>query len=198
MVRARDCSPRRDRAAGLILPAMFLAWSSIDPMTTVVIASGALVMRRRCRPAIRDRARDRPESLGATAVFAGAFATLGLPGSCGGASRRCAVTAVAGTAPTPVYGPLSSIDQLPRDRDAIRRICSGDDLAATMRVMVGTIAVAMSRRRGARQLSQRIQIAYAAIKLPSVDRTAALSAPVLTAVGAALGRKPRLAVDLVL
>src|SRR5262249_16937707 len=29
--------------AGLLLPAMFLAWSSIEPITAVVIASGTLV-----------------------------------------------------------------------------------------------------------------------------------------------------------
>src|SRR5262249_22209088 len=44
-----------------------------------------------------------------------------------------------------------------------------------------------------------IQIAYAAIKLPLVLLgTAALSAPALSAIGAALGRRSRLAVDLVL
>jgi hypothetical protein len=69
-----------------------------------------------------------------------------------------------------------------------------------MRVMVATIAIAMAIV-GATLGSYRggVQIAYAAIKLPLVLLgTAALSAPALTAIGAALGRKPKLANDLVL
>ena len=97
--------------------------------------------------------------------------------------------------------PLDAIDALLRDRAAtLERIRAGTGLAATLRAMVATIAVAMaivgaalgSFRGGA-------QIAYAAVKLPVVLLgAAALSAPVLTAIGAALGRRARLASDLVL
>jgi hypothetical protein len=108
------------------------------------------------------------------------------------------VTAVAAAAP-PRSLPL--IDQLLRDRDAmIRRITSGTDLATTMRVMVATIVVAMAVVGATLgNYHGHIQIAYAAIKLPLVLLgTAALSAPALTAIGAAVGRRARLAVDLVL
>ncbi len=111
------------------------------------------------------------------------------------------------TAPsTPVVrprasGPFAAIDQLLRDRDAIlARIISGKDLAATMKVMVATIAVCMAIV-GAALGSYRggVQIGYAAIKLPLVLlATAALSAPALTAIGAAAGRRVRLTADLVL
>ncbi len=93
------------------------------------------------------------------------------------------------------------IDQLLRDRDTIlARITSGKDLAATMKVMVATIAVCMAIV-GAALGSYRggVQIGYAAIKLPLVLLgTAALAAPALTAIGAAAGRPARLAGDLVL
>jgi hypothetical protein len=111
-----------------------------------------------------------------------------------------------GTLPTlPVRsrptGPFAVIDQLLRDRDAIlARIASGKDLAATMRVMVATIGIAMAIV-GAALGSYRggLQIGYAAIKLPLVLLgTAALAAPALTAIGAAAGRRVRLTADLVL
>lgn len=96
---------------------------------------------------------------------------------------------------------FAAIDQLLRDRDSIlARIANGTDLAATMRVMVATIAVAMAIV-GAALGSFRggVQIGYAAIKLPLVLLgTAALAAPALTAIGAAAGRRVRLAQDLVL
>jgi len=93
------------------------------------------------------------------------------------------------------------IDQLLRDRDAIiARIAAGKDLAAIVRTMAATIAVAMAIV-GAALGTYRggVQIGYAAIKLPVVMLgTAALSAPALTAIGAALGRRARLAEDLAL
>lgn len=96
---------------------------------------------------------------------------------------------------------MNRIDLLLRDRDAlVARIRAGTELAATMRTMIATIAVAMAVV-GAALGSFRggVQIAYAAIKLPLVLLgTAALSAPALSAIGAALGRKPRVAVDLAL
>ena len=67
--------------AGLILPAMFLAWSSVDPMTTVVIASGALVVAAMlaARRFSIELAVGRAPSMTRGAVFAGwAVATLGL------------------------------------------------------------------------------------------------------------------------
>lgn len=93
------------------------------------------------------------------------------------------------------------IDQLLRDRDAIvARIAAGKDLAAIVRTMTATIAVAMAIV-GAALGAYRggVQIGYAAIKLPvAMLGTAALSAPALTAIGAALGRRVRLAEDLAL
>lgn len=101
-------------------------------------------------------------------------------------------------APAPALG---LIDQLLRDRDAmLARIATGRDLAAVTRAMVATIAVAMAIV-GAALGSYRggVQIGYAAIKLPLVLLgTAALSAPALTALGAALGRRVRLSADLAL
>lgn len=98
-------------------------------------------------------------------------------------------------------GPFAVIDQLLRDRESIlARIIAGKDLAATMRVMVATIAACMAIV-GAALGSYRggVQIGYAAIKLPLVLLgTAALSAPALTAIGAAAGRRVRLTADLVL
>lgn len=95
---------------------------------------------------------------------------------------------------------LGTIDLLLRDRDQmLARIRSGD-VGAILRTMVITIAGAMALF-GAALGSYRggIQIAYAAVKLPLVLLgTAALSAPALTAIGSALGRKSRLATDLAL
>jgi MFS family permease len=111
---------------------------------------------------------------------------------------------VIATADTLVGAPLDSprlIDQLLRDRDAmIARIQRGTELRHIMRTMVATIAVAMAIV-GATLGSYRggVQIAFAAIKLPLVLLgTAALSAPALSAIGAALGRRSRVAVDLAL
>lgn len=93
------------------------------------------------------------------------------------------------------------IDLLLRDRAGmLARIRAGQDLPAILRTMIATIAACMAIV-GAALGSYRggVQIAYAAIKLPVVLLgTAALSAPVLTAIGAALGRRARLAADLTL
>lgn len=95
---------------------------------------------------------------------------------------------------------LGTIDLLLRDRDVmLARIRSGN-VTAILRTMTVTIAVAMAIV-GAALGSYRgdEQIAYAAIKLPLVLLgTAALSAPALTAIGAAIGRRARLAQDLAL
>ncbi len=95
------------------------------------------------------------------------------------------------------------IDLLLRDRRAALarvREASPGEVASATRIMVGTIAVcaaivgaALGSYRGG------AQIAFAAIKLPIVLRfgtAAVVSAPVLTAVGTALGRPPRLVHDL--
>ena len=105
-------------------------------------------------------------------------------------------------APTPAARPaLGMIDLLLRDRARmLARIHRGTELAAIMRTMIATIAVTMAIV-GAALGSYRggVQIAYAAIKLPIVLLgTAALSAPVLSATGAALGRRSRLSADLAL
>lgn len=96
---------------------------------------------------------------------------------------------------------LGTIDLLLRDREVmLARIRHGTDLAAILRTMIATIAVAMALV-GAALGSYRggAQIAYAALKLPLVLLgTAALSAPALTAFGRALGRRSRLAADLAL
>ena len=95
---------------------------------------------------------------------------------------------------------LGTIDLLLRDRDImLARIRSGN-VAAILRTMIATIAVSMAIV-GAALGSYRgdEQILYAAIKLPLVLLgTAALSAPALTAIGAALGRRSRLSSDLAL
>jgi hypothetical protein len=109
------------------------------------------------------------------------------------------ITAIdAAPAPRPQLG---MIDLLLRDREAmLARIRKGADLAAIMRTMIATIAVTMAIV-GAALGSYRggVQIAYAAIKLPVVLLgTAALSAPALSAIGAALGRRSRLTADLAL
>ena len=95
---------------------------------------------------------------------------------------------------------LGTIDLLLRDRDQMLARIRGGDVGAILRTMVVTIAFAMALF-GAALGSYRggVQIAYAAVKLPLVLLgTAALSAPALTAIGAALGRKSRLATDLAL
>ena len=109
------------------------------------------------------------------------------------------ITAVDATpAPRPSLG---MIDLLLRDREAmLARIHQGADLAAILRTMIATIAVTMAIV-GAALGSYRggVQIAYAAVKLPIVlVGTAALSAPALSAIGAALGRRSRLTADLAL
>ncbi|MDB4955732.1 MAG: hypothetical protein JWO36_3301 [Myxococcales bacterium] len=100
--------------------------------------------------------------------------------------------------PRPGFG---IIDLLLRDREAmLARIRKGTDTNAIMRTMVATIAVAMAIV-GAALGSYRggVQILYAATKLPIVLLgTAALSAPALSAIGAALGRRSKLASDLAL
>jgi len=96
---------------------------------------------------------------------------------------------------------LGTIDLLLRDRGVmLARIRHGADLATILRTMVTTIALAMAIV-GAALGSYRggEQVAYAAVKLPLVLLgTAALSAPALTAIGRALGRRSRLAADLAL
>jgi len=108
------------------------------------------------------------------------------------------IAAVEATPPRPALG---MIDLLLRDREAmLARIHKGADLAAIMRTMIATIAVTMAIV-GAALGSYRggVQIAYAAVKLPIVLLgTAALSAPALSAIGAALGRRSRLTADLAL
>jgi hypothetical protein len=103
-------------------------------------------------------------------------------------------------APEPARVSLGTIDLLLRDRGVmLARIRTGN-VTQILRTMIATIAVAMAIV-GAALGSYRgdEQIAYAAIKLPLVLLgTAALSAPALTAIGAALGRRSRLALDLAL
>jgi hypothetical protein len=95
---------------------------------------------------------------------------------------------------------LGSIDLLLRNREVmLSRIRSGN-VGPIVRTMTATIAVAMAIV-GAALGSYRgdVQIVYSAIKLPLVLLgTAALSAPALTAIGMALGRRARLAQDLAL
>jgi hypothetical protein len=96
---------------------------------------------------------------------------------------------------------LGTIDILLRDREVmLARIRSGTNLAAMLKTMIATITVTMAIV-GAALGSYRggIQIAYAAAKLPLVLLgTAALSAPALTAIGRALGRRANLVHDLTL
>lgn len=98
-------------------------------------------------------------------------------------------------------GTLATVDRLLRDRPGILvRILSGDDLAGLARAMIATIMVcgavfggAMGAYRGG------WQIAFAAIKLPLVILlTAAVCAPALTALNAALDRPATLRRDLAL
>ncbi len=95
---------------------------------------------------------------------------------------------------------LGTIDLLLRDRDRMLTKIKTGNVGEILRTMTVTIAVAMMIV-GAALGSYRggEQILYAAIKLPLVLLgTAALSAPVLTAIGSALGRRSRLAVDFAL
>jgi hypothetical protein len=94
-----------------------------------------------------------------------------------------------------------TIDLLLRDRIALyRRIAAGDDLPGLARTMLATVlcgglvfgAVLGGSRGGA-------QIAFAAIKLPLVIlMTAAVCAPALTALNAAVGRPSEIKRDLAL
>ncbi len=101
----------------------------------------------------------------------------------------------------PPHASLSLIDLLLRDRaGTLARIRAGAELKPLLATMVATIAVSMAIV-GAALGSYRggIQIAYAAIKLPLVLLgAAALSAPALSAIGAALGRRSRLSADFTL
>jgi len=96
---------------------------------------------------------------------------------------------------------LGTIDLLLRDRETIlARIRAGTNIAAILKTMIATIAVTMAIV-GAALGSYRggAQIAYAAAKLPLVLLgTAALSAPTLTAIGRAIGRRSHLVQDLAL
>lgn len=95
---------------------------------------------------------------------------------------------------------LGTIDLLLRDRDQMVAKIKNGNVGEILRTMTVTIAVAMAVV-GAAIGSYRggEQILYAAVKLPLVLLgTAALSAPALTAIGAALGRRARLACDLAL
>ncbi|MCW5806786.1 MAG: hypothetical protein KIT31_30785 [Deltaproteobacteria bacterium] len=96
---------------------------------------------------------------------------------------------------------IDMIDMLLRDRAGmLARVRAGTDLHAVIRTMAATIAVAMVVV-GAALGSFRggVQVGYAAVKMPLVLLgTAALSAPALSAIGAALGRRSRLSSDLAL
>ena len=104
------------------------------------------------------------------------------------------------TTPAPAT-PLGEVDQLLRSRSSVlRRIEAGDDLAGLARSMILTIAAA-GGVFGAAVGSYRggLQILYAAIKLPLVILlTAAVCAPALTAINAALDRRADLRRDLAL
>lgn len=95
---------------------------------------------------------------------------------------------------------FGTIDMLLRDRDLMLAKIKSGNVGEIIRTMTLTIAVAMAIV-GAALGSYRggEQILFAAIKLPVVLLgTAALSAPALTAIGAALGRRSALAIDLAL
>jgi hypothetical protein len=96
---------------------------------------------------------------------------------------------------------LGTIDLLLRDRETmLARIRANVNIAAILKTMVATIAVTMAIV-GAALGSYRggVQIGYAAVKLPLVLLgTAALSAPALTSIGRAAGRRSRLVQDLAL
>jgi hypothetical protein len=109
------------------------------------------------------------------------------------------VSAPAGDPAPPRFASL--IDLLLRDRaGTLARLRAEGDVRPILSTMVATIAVSMVIV-GAALGSYRggIQIAYAAIKLPLVLLgAAALSAPALSAIGAALGRRSRLSTDFAL
>jgi hypothetical protein len=94
---------------------------------------------------------------------------------------------------------IDMIDMLLRDRDTmLARVRAGTDLLPVIRTMAATIAIAMAIV-GAALGSFRggVQIGYAAVKMPLVLLgTAALSAPAMSSIGAALGRRSRLSTDL--
>jgi hypothetical protein len=106
-----------------------------------------------------------------------------------------------GALEAPVPTSLGTIDLLLRDREImLARIRNGTNLTTILKTMIATIAVPMAIV-GAALGSYRggIQIAYAGLKLPLVLLgTAALSAPALTAIGRALGRRASLVQDLAL
>ncbi len=95
---------------------------------------------------------------------------------------------------------FGTIDLLLRDRDMMIAKIRGGSVTDIIRTMTLTIAIAMAIVGAALgSFRGEVQIAYAAIKLPLVLLgTAALSAPALTAIGAALGRRAKLAHDLAL
>jgi hypothetical protein len=95
---------------------------------------------------------------------------------------------------------LGTIDLLLRDRALMLVRIQHGGTGTILKTMTATIAVAMAIV-GAALGSYRggEQIVYAAIKLPLVLLgTAALSAPALTAIGVAVGRRARFASDLAL
>lgn len=95
---------------------------------------------------------------------------------------------------------FGTIDVLLRDRDLMLSKIKSGNVGEIIRTMTLTIAIAMAIV-GAALGSYRggEQILYAAIKMPLVLLgTAALSAPALTAIGGALGRKSKFATDLAL
>ena len=109
-----------------------------------------------------------------------------------------------GALDTPAVGvprSLGTIDMLLRDRETmLARIRAGTNTPAILKTMVATIAITMAIV-GAALGSYRggLQIAFAAAKLPLVLLgTAALSAPALTAIGRAVGRRSFFAQDLAL
>jgi hypothetical protein len=96
---------------------------------------------------------------------------------------------------------IATVDDLLRDRGAIyRRIAADDDLGGLVRAMIVTIAAgagiygaALGAHRGG------LQIVYAAAKIPlALLLTAAVCAPTLSALNAALGRASNLRRDLAL
>lgn len=95
---------------------------------------------------------------------------------------------------------FGTIDLLLRDRDLMLTRIKTGNVGEIIRTMTLTIAVAMAIVGGALgSYRGGEQILYAAIKMPLVLLgTAALSAPALTAIGTALGRRSKLATDLAL
>src|SRR5688572_23862739 len=101
----------------------------------------------------------------------------------------------------PSQQPLESVDRLLRDRRAVlNSIESGRDLAGTARAMLITIAAGAAMFGGAAGAYRGgAQVAFAAIKMPlAVLLTAAICAPALTAINAALDRRADVRRDLAL